>query len=196
MPGQRTDTQRKKIYDSEDAAFPGHKQGPIPALRTVADVERFLHSVVKRKRVQNKYPKAVRYARDGIQVSDGGGTRWARGGGGWVNAPLWARTYTVMLHELAHNLAGTHVEHNWQFAECLLYLVQTVLGPVEAEKLKAQYRAHRVKFRPPRPKRVISPERREALVNQLAAARAVKRGDVSPAVANDRPQDWIDWTLV
>jgi putative metallohydrolase (TIGR04338 family) len=181
------DTQRKKIYDSEDAVFPGHKKGPHEDLRTVTDVERFLHDVVRRKYVQRRYPNAVRYASVGIQVSDGRGTRWARGGGGYINAPLWARTKTVLLHELAHNLAGTSAEHNWQFAECYLFLVRVMLGKDAADKLEAEYKQRRVRYRAPRAKREVSPERRAALVNQLTAARAAKQGTT---------MDWIDWTKV
>jgi putative metallohydrolase (TIGR04338 family) len=165
------DTQRSKVYNAEMAvrlemAMVSRNAGV--ELRSVAQLQRYVDKVLARKRVAAKYPRPVRR---GILVKDGRGRRAACGGYGSVSLPLWARTEQVVLHEVAHCLVGGGQNHNWQFAECALFLVREVMGVEAADILKASYRQHNVAFTAPREKRAVSPERRAELAERLAANR-------------------------
>lgn len=100
--------------------------------------------------------------------------------GGWrITLPPWAQTRWVVLHEVAHCLPPKEsAAHGWEFAAGYLKLVEHFLGAESAKRLKAQFKAERVRYRPP-VSRPISPERRAELVARLAACRQQPKGTVT-----------------
>jgi putative metallohydrolase (TIGR04338 family) len=170
------DTQRSKVYEAERAAFRDHVEAN-EGLREVADIKAFVRHVFSLKRVQDAFPRAVTEWRSGApNVHDGRGRRRACGGINFISMPLWSRCKWIVLHELAHTISFRtqyHIAaHGWEYAATYLTLVRCVLGVEAHDLLKAQFKAHRVRFRAPTKRAPLSPERRAQLVATLAAARA------------------------
>lgn len=156
------DSQKSKVYRAENAArtIVGDKAitDRIAAWAFVEKVER--DAWFRRT-----------YGRWRFRISDGRGTRIARGGGGWLNLPRWSRTPMVMLHEIAHNVAPYACHHDWRYCAIYLRLVRHFMGREVHDVLRAQFREHGVRYKRPR---VLSPEQRAVLVERLARLRAAK----------------------
>lgn len=164
------DTQRSKIYKSERAAL-WPLASPLPS---VSDVEKFCKKQLSRAAVQRRWPRAG----ETVQVHDGGGRRAACAWGGYkISIPLWARSDVVVLHELAHIICARQFRrqeiagHGWQFAGVFLDLIRICKGRAAHDALKAAFKENRVAFKPPRPKRVLTPEQREKLIERLQSYR-------------------------
>lgn len=175
----KRDTQRSKVYKAERVAFEGHVEAN-EVLPAVEDIERFVRHVWSLKRVQDAFPRAVVEWRLGRPaVHDGRGRKSACGAMGFISMPVWSRKKWVVLHELAHVISRRTdcyiAGHGWEYAACYLLLVRYVLGVDAHDRLKAEFKAHRVRFREPRKRAPLSPERRAALVATLAAAREVRQ---------------------
>lgn len=172
------DTQRSKVYKAERVAFRDHAEAN-EGLREVADIEAFVRHVFSLKRVQDAFPRAVTEWRAGTpKVRDGRRRRSACGGIGFISMPLWSRCKWIVLHELAHTIAFRtqyHIAaHGWEYAATYLKLVRCVLGVEAHDLLKAQFKAHRVRYKAPVKRAPLSPERRAQLAATLAAARAAR----------------------
>lgn len=158
--GRTRDSQRQRVYEAERLAR--HRmddKAMTDRIAAWAFVER-----VERDRWFRRHFGLWRF-----RISDGRGTRIARGGGGWLNLPRWSRTPVVMLHEIAHNVAPHDARHGWQFCIVHLQLVRHFVG-IEAERvLKECYRVHRVRYKKPR---TLSPEQRAAAIERLSRYRA------------------------
>lgn len=172
------DSQRSKVYKAENIAFKGHAKAN-ESLPEIEDIERYVRHVWSLKRVQDAFPRAVVNWRLGAPaVHDGRGRRSACGAVGFISMPKRARVAWIVLHELAHtisrridyNIAG----HGWQYAATYLTLVRLVLGVEAHDLLKAQFKAHRVRYREPRSRAPLSPERRAILVERLRTARELR----------------------
>lgn len=188
------DSQRQKVYDAERAAWAEITERGLwkgVKLDTVADCREYLESIVARKTIQRWFDRAAKFP---VHVADGRGTSYARGGLKsvgvyeewadayvgrthlWVNAPRWSRTEGVLIHELTHCLVpigGENPAHGWRFCEAYLKIMGNVVGPEARDILKAQFKAHRVRYRPKRT-RNLTPAQREAAAQRLAKARAAK----------------------
>ncbi len=161
---RQRDSQRSKVYKAETAAgFDKHQ--PDPDLRDMPALVRFVRRVWRSKRLRAAWPKC---GGDPPVVRDGRGHRNATGSAYRVTLPVWSRNRLVVLHELAH--AVTHRQYGWataghghEFCAVFLKLVLWHLGRDAHDRLKAGFKAHRVKFRPPRraastaPKGVMPP---------------------------------------
>lgn len=172
------DTQRAKLYRSEQALVPFSK--PLPSTK---DVTRYLVRQSTRATLVRRYGSAVDMTKRPVTVKDGRGRLSACAWGGYaISIPLWARNDRVVLHEWAHvihsrlafrcqdaervaELRGG-AAHGWQFAAIYLDLVHFCMGAEAADALKASYRACHVRFRP-KQKRVATPEQ----IARLAACR-------------------------
>jgi len=169
------DTQRSKLYRAEAVLHKWKK--PLPA---VEDVAVYADKVFGSKRVRAAFPNAALH--DTPRVKDGRGIRNAKGGRFFISIPRWARNDVVVLHELAHtitqrvwpiNCAG----HGWQYCQTFLKLVLYMIGREAHDAFKAEMKATRVRFRPPRKSVPLSPERREQMIAVLAAARERRKSD-------------------
>lgn len=162
---RRRDTQKSKVYAAERAAR---------ALLDDKNVGSMLGVWTFIERVQRDRWFRRHYGYHRFQVSDGRGTRIARGGGNWLNLPRWSRTPVVMLHEIAHCLTPDDVGHGWRFCATHLALVRHFMGKEAHDRLRACYREHRVRYKQPRT-RVLTDEQRAELRERLAKARASRR---------------------
>lgn len=176
------DSQRSKVYKAERTIKAGKDR-----LETVAEMEKWITNLCKQKRIRSHFPELRR----SFDVEDGRGRR-AAGGSTWgITMPRWSRSKLVILHEMAHvvierryTIRAPRVNGKWviqvavhgrEYCAVYLKLVHLALGKAAMEELKAAFKAQRVRYTPPRPKRPLSPERREQLRTQLAAARAAKK---------------------
>ena len=167
---QPRDTQRQKVYDSENAAFDKRKSEGM----TVAEAQAFIDKCCSSAVLRRRYPRA------GIEftVTDGRGRRracftpWPYNE---LRMPRWSRSRWVLLHELAHALTFSRKQawHSWEFCECYLYLVRVFLGRGQEELLKREFKARRVKYRPPR-KRQLTEDQRSAARERILALNAAR----------------------
>ncbi len=154
---RKRDSQRSKLYAAErlawgrcgDPYIGNPKHGHTVPLKDVQDwVDMITRSrfwkTYKVPRIEargrgsyyltqiNRYPK--------ILVKDGRARRNAYGSPtGYINLPLWARTYWVTLHEIAHVIQTEHPAHGRQYARIYLDLVRRFIDPEAAKKLKTAY---------------------------------------------------------
>lgn len=96
-----------------------------------------------------------------------------------IYMPRWSRNKAVILHEIAHVVTSPYVAwHGWEFCDNLLKLVSRWLGQDEARRLRESFKAKKVRYRAPRKRKPVSPERRAELVAQLERARAARLANV------------------
>ena len=170
------DNRRKKLYTAENEAFRG--SGFSSPLETISDVEKYLQKIWSSKVLKKKYPRA--FAWQPPSVADGRGTTRAMAyGSSRISIPLWARTEWVVIHEVSHIVASREQRyeiagHGWEFCSIYLQIVRTMLGKQAHDCLKEMMRKHKVKFRQPKPKRVMTPQRLEVLRARMAVARAAR----------------------
>lgn len=174
------DSQRKRVYRSDTALRLFAK--PLPS---VGDIEAFVAKVFASKRVRASWPRSTWITPD---VYDGRGRRRAGGCAFFITMPRWSRNEGIVLHELAHTICqrehGTMIAgHGWQFCAIYLKLVLYLLGREAHDALKAAFKANRVRFTAPRPRRALTPEQRAVLANRLEAVRAAKAGRETRALA-------------
>lgn len=146
------DTQKKRVYDAEDA---------LPSFASKA-AERLLRNGPKVASTGNLSIEACQAYVDHVTSSAWFQTRWGKRAftvrhkvygkatGGWnrVTLPPWARTEHIILHEIAHSLVpDSCADHGPEFAATLLTLVRYAMGAEHAATLRASYKEHRVRYR-------------------------------------------------
>lgn len=174
--GRERDSQRAKVYRS-DRSLIGWTKLTTPLgsdpLMTLPEVTKLVNKVADSAYVIKKY--GIHHSMD---VMDGRGRRSAFGSpSGVVGFPKWSRSPGIVMHEMAHVYTPRRAAaHGWQFCAIYLDLVRHFMGKEAEATLKAAFKKNGVKFTKPRPKRAstMTPEAREALLERLAAARAVK----------------------
>jgi putative metallohydrolase (TIGR04338 family) len=168
------DTQRSRVYKAERDIWPIAK--PLP---TVKDMEAYADRLWKMKRFAKKYPAAINWWSGPPSVGDGRGQRRALGSASQIKMPLWSRTDAIVLHELSHTVTarayGSVAAHGWQFCSTYLDLVLWMMGRAAHDRLKASFKASKVRFNPPRPKRVLTEAQRMAMIERLQQARRIKQ---------------------
>lgn len=171
------DSQRSKLYAAEREAFP--EMDTTPEYTTNDECKAYVDKVLGRAVVKRHYPRLVERGVEVRRPNMGQRRALAHAGLSWdgqyvISLPRWARSRTVILHELAHQATRFQgAAHGWQFAAAYLKLVRTMLG-VEAEaKLKAAFRKHRVRWTQPK-RRQLTVEQREAMRVRMAELRARK----------------------
>lgn len=137
------DSQRSKLYAAERRAFASDE--PMPEM-SVETMQALIDKWASSKVMQRRYPRArrrcvVRAGRGASYVP----LYYA------ITMPRWGRSRRwVLVHEYAHHLAPTDVAaHGWQFCEAYLYLVRVVIGKQAEERLKAEFKAGKVRYRKP-----------------------------------------------
>ena len=168
----RRDSQRQKVYDAERRAFPQMFRRQLPAdhdqMQAVIDAitqSAFWRKLCARSR---RIPRKVELVR-------------AKQRNAWANSysisiPIRMRSVPLLLHELAHAAAPVAASHHWVFCAIYLELVRHYMGNDWAKKLRAEFKAERVRYTPKR-KRHMSEEQKEALRERLATARAARKSD-------------------
>ena len=136
---KQRDNQRARVYKAE-RILQDHKSSMKPM--TIDDCQKFVNRVLARKTIINIYGK--RY----IAVERGKGGGRASGtvySGRVITLGVWARQPVVILHEIAHHLAGLDAEHGPHFVSVMLKLVRSVLGKDAYETLLGSYAYNRVR---------------------------------------------------
>jgi putative metallohydrolase (TIGR04338 family) len=175
------DAQRQRVYNAESASGLHVNEIGWEWEDTVA---------FGRKILDSKYTQK-KWGRKGVPIEfvkgRGGGRYWSPGHrwsesyyawvshGHEIHLGVWARSKKlVIIHEIAHFLAGAGHGHDWKFCEIELDLVRHFLGKEAYDTLKASFKKNKVRYTKP-VKRNLSPEQRQALSDRMAAVRAAKQ---------------------
>lgn len=184
------DMQRRKAYAAENAAFSFDPKSRAPTIPDMKDVRAYVQKVTDWARKPDGPMREHKFqcsARLPERVSDGRGKRNATGGASGIALPMWARREWIILHEIAHHcvelenvyappLSSRHAAHGWRWAQCYLLLVRRFMGVAAHNALRDAFKAHGVKFRPPRTRkpRELTPEQKMARDMALARAREAR----------------------
>lgn len=174
MKQRLRDSQRSRVYKAEQVL-----ESLSERLETVPEIEKYVRYVWSLKRVRDAFPAGTLYGPP--KVRDGRGRRRAAGNAHSIWMPKWARSQWVTIHELAHTIQWRTygpwmtAGHGWEFCHIYLHLVLYVMGREAHDKLKAAFKAHRIKYRQPTRRAPLSLERRQALTEQLAIAREARK---------------------
>jgi len=136
---KQRDNQKARVYKAE-RILQDHKSSMKPM--TIGECQKFVNRVLARKAIIKIYGK--RY----IAVEKGKGGGRASGSaysGRVITLGVWARQPVVILHEIAHHLAGLDAEHGPHYASVMLKLVRSVLGKEAYETLLGSYAYNRVR---------------------------------------------------
>jgi len=181
------DTQRQKVYDAENVLSPGgmvydfswRNRDGVKLDRkdamTLDECQAFVDAMIRTRWWRNRF-RDIR----AIWVRDGRGRRRAAGfrgiGRGHIKLPRWSRTPHIILHEVAHVVTPERPAHGREYARNLLDLVVRFLGPDAGRKLRAAYKVHGVRYRPPGKSwdTMTQAQKDRALAN-LAKGRAAKQ---------------------
>jgi len=143
------DFQRKAVYTAE-RALPEHDNGHMD----IHGCRAFVQKVLKSKRVFKlthikTNETLYRDFCQSIEVRDGRGTRWAKGGRYFISLPKWARTKLVILHELAHSFTirrYSNAKHGPEFCHVFLNVVRMMMGKEVAGRLEESFCKQKVDY--------------------------------------------------
>jgi len=181
------DSQRSKVYKAErnagiqqsvyrKTAYGSVGNREIQPM-TIEECQKMVDKILTSKYVQRKYDSSgiIRWGKS-IRVVAGksGGMARDEWGVKTISLGIWGRQEFVVIHEVAHHLAGLHNKHNWRFCQVELDLVRHFMGKEAHDSLKAEFKKLKVKFTAPRKKRELTPEQRAILVERMAKAREAK----------------------
>ena len=190
--GRDRDTQRSRVYAAERSAW-RWLDTPSSELLTIEQCQALVDKVLASKWLasQDDMKMQVSLVRrlGGVVVFAGTGNnatvedRWGTSYG-WYHRKMdtpsislnrQGRQKSIVLHELAHILQPSgSAGHGWQFCSIYLRLVRHFIGNEAHDRLKAEFKACKVRSTKPRAKRTLTPEQREAATARLAAARAAR----------------------
>lgn len=180
------DGQRTKLYEAENRVFSGWRN-KVDLTQTV-QCEVWLGRVLRSERAKNAVLNAGGRWPSKVTVKSQAYGAHAKPYFQEISVSPGMRKEWTLLHELAHictraatiDVAG----HGREYAAIYVALVGAVLGQSWAKRLKAEFKAKRVKFKP---KRTLSPERKAALSARLAAVRAAKSAKAKANASADAP---------
>jgi putative metallohydrolase (TIGR04338 family) len=166
------DSQRQKVYNAESVLVIHRKD-----FKTLDEIKKFVDKVFARKMIAKRYDVSDKIT----FVLSNGRISYASYYGSRISlSRMYGMNDWIVLHEMAHLLAfrkyGTNIAgHGWQFASTYLDLVLRIMGKSAHDDLLKSFKNHKVKFKEPRAKRVLTEEQREVLVARMAKARAAKK---------------------
>ena len=138
------DSQRGKVYKAE-RDLPEVEQNGM----NIHEVRAWVDKIMRSRWMKSRYPQA--YCVGMVDVKDGRGATWARGGYLYIKIPRWARSEFIVLHELSHTIVARTkskpvASHGREFCSIFLALVRRWMGSEVANRLKAAFKEHRVKY--------------------------------------------------
>lgn len=150
--GRARDNQRQRVYNAD---LHGGQR-----METVGEIQEYVDRITRSRWWKSQLKKNASMHRrfsngKTIKVKDGRG-RSSACGDSWtcsISMPRWSRTEGVILHEVAHVLTdyiyGREgvAAHGPEFAKTYAALVKRWMGREAWEKLKANYKKHKVKYR-------------------------------------------------
>lgn len=146
------DQQRSKLYAAERVLELTHAQlgyrrgnGWNPAM-SIQQAQRMVDHMLSDLEVLREFDVAKRLDVQVLKGKSGG-----RASGGFGSRPKitlgnWALQEHVVIHELAHHLAGLHAAHDYTFANVCWWLTSRFMGAEKAELLRKSYVEHEVKY--------------------------------------------------
>jgi putative metallohydrolase (TIGR04338 family) len=167
------DSQRKRLYEAEDAASKRYHGGRTPCM-SMTEVQVALDQITMSRWFRRRWRINSPFV-----IKDGRGTSHAFARGTTeINLPRWARErgQWVLLHEVTHTLVSdAYAWHGPEFAKTYLALVGQFIGASAAQMLREEYARHRVCYRTGNadlaPRWVVATQ---AQVRERHAARAVR----------------------
>ena len=137
------DFQRSKVYAAERCMEQGHAAQKM----TWREVNALVQRVLTDDAVQQRFNVGARgLSRIEVVFSSGQGARASRRNGSiQVRFGVWSRQPHVVLHEVAHHLAGLYNVHGEHFAFTCLWVTQRFMGIAAANELRHSYASHGVK---------------------------------------------------
>jgi putative metallohydrolase (TIGR04338 family) len=172
------DSQRGKVYTAESEL---KKEGTrfTSYNDMVIFIEKIRSNAFLRRRYNSQLKRPI-----GLKINKG--KRWAWGNADHITIPEfggWAWMPSVVCHEVAHTITlrtpriplMQYQSHGRQFCAVYLNVVRAMMGREAYEELKANFKAHGVKFTPKKKSAPLTPERRQALAAILETARRTKQ---------------------
>lgn len=159
------DSQRSKLYKAEDQCWPGHKNAKHNM--SLEDVKGIVRGIT----TSPWWKERVGESQWDITVDDGRGHRSAMAYYRRITMPRFARSMSIILHELTHILTKKGPSHGREYAKNYLAMVERWMGPLEAARLRECFRANHVHWHP---KRQLTDAQRQALRDRFAACRKEK----------------------
>ena len=162
----KRDAQRQRLYDSERFMHGNMKPMSAQAIQELVD------KIKTDPVVNERFPRG-QWREVTVEMTNGQAARAVVGtrGGAYgyrfvreVRFGKWSRKPEVVLHEVAHHIAGLNAAHGPHFAFVLRFLVHRFMGADVSEQLRQSYVKHGVEARPksgnaemPRPLRKLQP---------------------------------------
>lgn len=111
------------------------RQIDVPPERRFTDIEavqRYVDKVLALNWVRAKYPRAAYPIT--VKKKPSKTANEAACGGGLMYVPInshvrWALREIVILHEIAHHLAGAGADHRQEFRDCFAWLLEEIIAP-------------------------------------------------------------------
>lgn len=186
-PNPVKDSQRQKVYNAEASVFTYSPWTRGKTFKSDEEVQAYMDRVTQSKWWKKRWNRYARYNTlrpQRVLLTDN-----RRGFGHphafeyqtigvcrlYVRIPVKSRNEHVVLHELAHHLAGVRFKHHWQFTAALLELIRNKMGKEIHDKLKGSFRFRRVKHKAPKAKRIYTPEQRMLMSERMAKMRAARK---------------------
>jgi putative metallohydrolase (TIGR04338 family) len=143
------DTQKQRLYAAENSVFGNTTGDSAPPLdfEDIAQIERYVDGLRITVWMREKYPAATRSK---VRVLAGRGCNANALG---MTLATWGYRKWTVLHELAHTVTDrVHANdidiagHGREYARVYLALVRRFIGVDEYKKLRAAFKAHKVKY--------------------------------------------------
>jgi putative metallohydrolase (TIGR04338 family) len=171
------DSQRSRVYAAE-RSLPENTMMDLGKNVSVEEMQAYVNKVCASKRLKRAVEKAGGRPTQRVTATHCQGKRGARAFGDYrIEVSGYMRNRLVILHELAHCFAPSFERHGPTFARIYLAMAQAVMGREVAGRLKAAFKAHRVRTRVKRPRKMreMTPEARAELLARLTRAREMAR---------------------
>lgn len=125
------DNQKQRVYNAEKSVYKFGQTIPTNELQAYAN------KVLDKRAIRSRW--GIRNVR--VELGRSSGASY----GGRITLGVASRNEWVMLHELAHELAPREVKHGPEFVGIYIFLVDLVLGKAEGNRLRAAFKANRVR---------------------------------------------------
>lgn len=125
------DNQKQRVYIAERSVY---KLGQTISTN---ELQAYVNKVLDKRAIRSRW--GIRNVRVDLGRSSGASY------GGHITLGVACRNEWVILHELAHELAPREVKHGPNFVGIYIFLVDLVLGKVEGNRLRAAFKANRVR---------------------------------------------------
>ena len=171
------DSQRSRLYHAERQhsrfAHPrwqgGRRVSTAPdALPTIAECQAYITKITRSAWFRRHFGTYL------IAVDNSQGKGGACASRSRIYMSEYYRFPLMLLHELAHCLTWRYADHGREYAQVYLRLVTRWLGREAGRELRALFRKERVRYTPPRKRRELTEEQRQALAARLAQGRAAR----------------------